>query len=476
MKKTLLFLSCLVASVGAFAAYSSSDAQKYINTAAGCTFSTSYLETTTKHFTVLVDVPEGQTFTIENMTFENNNTTTVDGTSIQKNWSVLGVQGTGKLILKNCTFKNPNKGAGVQVYSGATVDLYDCNVEVSGYRGFASCALQAQGGEYAVMNVYSGKYVSNSGAALLICTSGGQITTYGGTFISNATNQPWLYSSNVSENSYTGAIFCDGVRDKSGGKFFIEGGTFYGAVYHRNEGGTKINITKGRFYTKEMRYGAGCKPAGQTIAAIGNYISFDGWHYVGYGDEYQYKRESIGEYNTACFNRVPTSTNVTFYYPYEMGDAMLNIVKVELKDMVAGKPYIYLNPTDSAYFTFATSDTPAAITANNGLVGTIEGINYNVLSQSVISTSDATLVNKYLLNSDEWDLNESNGAYLLPCCAYYTMDDPEDPAFVMNVIDLPTACAKVSATSAQDGKMIIDGKLFIRRNGQLFSVLGNAVE
>lgn len=187
---------------------------------------------------------------------------------------------------------------------------------------------------------------------------------------------------------------------------------------------------------------------------------------------YQRSGLTVGNYGTICLPNGGTISGAKLFdLEYYDGANTLYFLEVNGNAMEAGRPYIFLPSATTIEVTY-TDNANASAGNYNGLVGSY--------SQQTIATGDGN----YILYQNAYYLVNST-AYVGANRAYIHMADvPDTPtgdaprrrvAMAVNGEQVATGIDAINA-SDKPMKVMIDGKLYIIRAGQMYDMTGSKVK
>ena len=191
---------------------------------------------------------------------------------------------------------------------------------------------------------------------------------------------------------------------------------------------------------------------------------------------YQRDELTVGNYGTICLPNAGTIANAKLFdLEYYDGASTLYLLEVNGNAMVAGRPYIFLPSATSIEVTY-TNNAGEDAGSFNGLVGSY--------TQETI-TADA---GNYILYQNAYYLVNSPASVGANRAYIHMTDVPNTPAstpqgdaprrrVAMNVNgrQVATGISDIE-TSEQPMKVMIDGKLYIIRAGQMYDMTGSKVK
>jgi len=490
MKKLLLFTLTLIGTISAWGGFEGSCEWKI--TESGTYDGSSFSRSGANNFIVVAET--SGTVTIKNANFSNTK-------GDNSNWGVVGVYG-GTLILENCTIHNYGTGIGAKCASGSLV-LRNCTIYVDNYRGYASAAVQVQSGKSNTVSIEGGLYES-VGTCVEIMSSGGTVSVSGGTFNCKADKSKKPYNYSTSEVGYYGALYvdADGSNETKKGKVTITDGNFNGYLYIRNsdhgtispEGGTfnETNIYKSTstsnknptVYDNMTIPSLAAKANKETYlednaGVITNKVVDDApADYV--------RNVTSGNWGTIALSNKAVVTGATLYKIINKAsdDSYIELEEVEASSVLpADMPFIYQASGTQLKANYSEATAISAVA--NGLVASpAAGLNWPTKAASFTE-----LTGKYLIANEGGNgklVLAANGSALAPYRAYVDMSNIEDLTatpvqgrriiFGQNGTTVATAIDAVSAESAKAEKVMLNGKLYIRRGAQLFDAQGALVK
>lgn len=175
-----------------------------------------------------------------------------------------------------------------------------------------------------------------------------------------------------------------------------------------------------------------------------------------------------GNYGTICLPRASSVIEGATMYRIVGGNASEGIIIEEVASMEAGKPYIFQASADQ--ITVTMTGARAEVQDANGLIG-------NLGTDAITVPMDAFVLKNnllYLVNSD---------VTIAPNRAYIDMDaiTPVAPApgrvrRVIAVENQATGVESLQPSAFSLEKVLMNGQLFILRDGQLYTVTGVRVQ
>ena len=175
-----------------------------------------------------------------------------------------------------------------------------------------------------------------------------------------------------------------------------------------------------------------------------------------------------GNYGTICLSRASATIEGATMYSIVGGNASEGITIEEVASMEAGKPYIFLASADQ--ITVTMTGARAGVQEANGLVGNLGATAMDVPTDAYLLKNNLL----YLVNS---------AVTIAPNRAYIDMDaiSPIAPApgrirRVIAVENQATGVESLQPSAVSLKKVLMNGQLFILRDGQLYNVTGVRVQ
>lgn len=175
-----------------------------------------------------------------------------------------------------------------------------------------------------------------------------------------------------------------------------------------------------------------------------------------------------GNYGTICLPRASSVIEGATIYQIVGGNASEGITIEEVASMEAGKPYIFQASADQ--LTVTMTGARADVQEANGLVGNLGATAITVPANAFVLKNNLL----YLVNSD---------VTIAPNRAYIDMDaiSPIAPApgrvrRVIAVENQATGVESLQPSAVSLKKVLMNGQLFILRDGQLYNVTGARVQ
>ena len=176
-----------------------------------------------------------------------------------------------------------------------------------------------------------------------------------------------------------------------------------------------------------------------------------------------------GNYGTICLPRASSVIEGATIYHVVGGNASEGITIEEVASMEAGKPYIFLASADQ--LTVTMTGARAEIQEANGLVGNLGATAMDVPQ------------NAYVLKNNKLYLVDNTSVTIAPNRAYIDLSGittlAPAPGMKRRVIaaeNQTTGVDKVPSDQVQTTKVLLNGQLFILRDGQLYNVTGVRVQ
>ena len=175
-----------------------------------------------------------------------------------------------------------------------------------------------------------------------------------------------------------------------------------------------------------------------------------------------------GNYGTICLSRASATIEGATMYSIVGGNASEGITIEEVASMEAGKPYIFQASADQ--ITVTMTGARAGVQEANGLVGNLGATAMDVPTDAYLLKNNLL----YLVNS---------AVTIAPNRAYIDMDaiSPIAPApgrirRVIAVENQATGVESLQPSAVSLKKVLMNGQLFILRDGQLYNVTGVRVQ
>ena len=175
-----------------------------------------------------------------------------------------------------------------------------------------------------------------------------------------------------------------------------------------------------------------------------------------------------GNYGTICLSRAAATIEGATMYRIVGGNASEGITIEEVASMEAGKPYIFLASADQ--ITVTMTGPRAEVQEANGLVG-------NLGESAITVPMDAFVLKNnllYLVNSDV--TIAPNRAYINMSAITSIAPAPGRVRRVIAVENQATGVGSLQPSAFSLEKVLMNGQLFILRDGQLYNVTGVRVQ
>lgn len=175
-----------------------------------------------------------------------------------------------------------------------------------------------------------------------------------------------------------------------------------------------------------------------------------------------------GNYGTICLSRAAATIEGATMYRIVGGNASEGITIEEVASMEAGKPYIFLASADQ--LTVTMTGARAEVQDANGLIG-------NLGTDAITVPMDAYVLKNnllYLVNSDV--TIAPNRAYINMSAITPIAPVPGRVRRVIAVENQATGVESLQPSAFSLEKVLMNGQLFILRDGQLYNVTGVRVQ
>ena len=419
------------------------------------------------------------------ITIQNGNFTS----TINNGYPALYITCTDVVTFKSCTFASECSS---MLYVTGNVTLDNCIASIeklnnttgtSGSRKFwSACVLAVDGG---TITINGGTY-SSAGACLEIVTSGGTITVNGGTFISTS----------IEMNSYCGAIYNDADQSHNG-YINITGGTYKGFLFVRDPANNrKFTISGGTFDDlKVYKYGGSVISDTQLL----NYLADANTEFVQENGKYiavkkaapdgNYSREvSADSWGTICLPAATTTISGAKFYSIVDKDASSITLEEHDGQLVACTPYIFKATGNTITATLESYSEMPEAGKDNGLIGTLGGVNYNAVIDDPNDLNDESLKGMYLVADNQLCPAKEKGSCLAPNRAYIDLAKinpipATSPAQAARRVVLSTDgegsvtyLNPVQTKAIKARKEMRNGTLYIRCDEQVFNAQGALVK
>ncbi len=192
------------------------------------------------------------------------------------------------------------------------------------------------------------------------------------------------------------------------------------------------------------------------------------------------RRVEEGKFGTICLPyAVAEFENAKVYKVLSFATNEKNGLLLEEVDaLVAGKPYFFLAESDTVSFAYTEQGDAAADDHENGLYGTISGTTVSGAGKYVLQDNELRQTYNEATSSDVEITLAANRAYLVfsevpdaPGGGYA----PSPRRIVLGIHQAPnttTDMDQIVNGKSSNRKLIIDGQLFILRDGKMYNALG----
>jgi len=229
-------------------------------------------------------------------------------------------------------------------------------------------------------------------------------------------------------------------------------------VYHKGEGDADFNLLGG--YPVEEENGT------YFVELSASAFSF----YKIEKELTPYERTiAIDRWGTICFPyQILYADGAALYEPADKTETQLTVDSVEVKDVVAGKAYIfYAEEANPVFYYDATSTAATSKTDNNGLIGnmttstiTLDAQKWVITNNVVTPAAVGSTVGEYRAYIDLMQVNPSSA----PARAGRR---------IFKIANTPTALQSATYNlQPATSKMMINGQLVIIRDGKMFNAQG----